>query len=685
MPDGFQAAREECDLVMKGGVTSGIVYPPVLLRLATKYRFRHIGGTSAGAIAAAAAAAAEFGRETGGFGRLEELQRELCEEGFLRGLFQPSARTRPLLDTAIDFAAAVKEWKAKSEAAKSDLRRFAGLAWLTRRVLARSHRSAFDTGTIISVLAGLGVAGVITLIAWLVLLSVGWAPGGPTTVVLFAVLGGLCTASFGVIGGVLWCAIDLVRILLKEVPVNFVGVCTGRKDPGSPADAVVLTDWLHEEINRLAGLPVNGDALTFGQLEQKKILLRMMASNLSQGRPHRLPFENRFIFNEAEIAKLFPGAICEQLKRDAHRSDRLSLPEGHFFLPDPKDLPVVVATRLSLSFPILISAVPLYTVDWGTLKAGKRVGPLAIRVDQLQANWFSDGGICSNFPIHFFDRWLPTRPTFGIKLAALPPKAMEKRDLDEERVSARFLAGQSDGVFSIPAKQLDPDQPADVDDSGECFEPAGVGDHEIDQAVYLPRANETMAAEWVPLDRTEANGLGPSGLGPSGGAPGLLQFIWAIFATAQNYRDNAQSMLPSYKERIVQIRLSSDEGGLNLAMGPEILQKVVAKGTRAGELLTRFRFDHHQWVRLQVLMAQLERELTTMVGALDKKTFDLAAVIDQQINSTDRFPYARDRLWCARATERITELRSMVARWNTAAFQDSVPRPKASLRVTPEN
>ncbi|MBI2840783.1 MAG: patatin-like phospholipase family protein [Acidobacteria bacterium] len=675
MPDAFQAAREECDLVMKGGVTSGMVYPPLLLRLATKYRFRHIGGTSAGAIAAAAAAAAEYGRESGGFGRLEELQNKLCEKGFLRSLFQPSAKTRPLLDTAIDFAAAIKEWRSKSNPAGSQARRFAGLAWLMRRVLASSHKSAFDTGTLISALAGLGVAGAITLVVWLVLLVAGRVPGGPALTGLLAVLGGLCALSFGLIGGALWCAIDLVRILLNEVPANFVGVCTGRKDPGSADDTVVLTDWLHDEINRLAGLPVDGDALTFGQLEEKKILLRMMASNLSQGRPHRLPFENRFIFNEAEIAKLFPGVICEQLKRDAHRSDRLSLPEGYFFLPDPKDLPVVVATRLSLSFPILISAVPLYTVDWGTLRSGKRVGPLEIAVDQLQANWFSDGGICSNFPIHFFDRWLPTRPTFGIKLAALPPKAMEKRELDDERVSARFLARQSDNVFSIPAKQLDPDQLPDVDDSGECFEPAGSGDHEIDRAVCLPRANETMAAEWVPLEGNDANG----------GAPGLLQFVWAIFATAQNYRDNAQAMLPSYKERIVQIRLSSDEGGLNLAMGPDVMQKVVAKGNRAGELLTRFRFDHHQWVRLQVLMAQLERELTTMVGALDRKGFDLAAVIDQQIHSADRFPYARDKLWCARATERITELRSMVARWNKSAFQESVPRPKASLRVTPES
>lgn len=49
---------DECDLVMKGGITSGVVYPPAVLELATRYRFRSIGGSSAGAIAAALAAAA---------------------------------------------------------------------------------------------------------------------------------------------------------------------------------------------------------------------------------------------------------------------------------------------------------------------------------------------------------------------------------------------------------------------------------------------------------------------------------------------------------------------------------------------------------------------------------------------------------------------------------------------------
>ena len=64
MNDSRQAVfAQECDLIMKGGITSGIVYPLAITEIAKAFRLRSIGGTSAGAIAAAAAAAAELGRQ----------------------------------------------------------------------------------------------------------------------------------------------------------------------------------------------------------------------------------------------------------------------------------------------------------------------------------------------------------------------------------------------------------------------------------------------------------------------------------------------------------------------------------------------------------------------------------------------------------------------------------------------
>lgn len=97
-----------CDLVMKGGITSGIVYPPAILRLKGIYKFRNIGGTSAGAIAASGIAAAEFNRNNGGsddgFDYLDKhVQQWLGADSNLRNLFQASPATRPLMDFAFSF------------------------------------------------------------------------------------------------------------------------------------------------------------------------------------------------------------------------------------------------------------------------------------------------------------------------------------------------------------------------------------------------------------------------------------------------------------------------------------------------------------------------------------------------------------------------------------------------------
>ncbi len=93
----------QCDLVMKGGITSGVVYPKLVAKLSSKYRFKNIGGTSAGAIAAGACAAAEYGRQHGrpdAFDVLaklpDELSARITPEGHtkLLTLFQPAPSLR---------------------------------------------------------------------------------------------------------------------------------------------------------------------------------------------------------------------------------------------------------------------------------------------------------------------------------------------------------------------------------------------------------------------------------------------------------------------------------------------------------------------------------------------------------------------------------------------------------------
>src|SRR5688572_18344415 len=96
-----------CDMVMKGGITSGVVYPKAVTEIARTHTFKSIGGTSAGAIAASAAAAAQLGKrrnaDGGGFALLEGLPNFLREENGsghtnLFTFFQPQPETRSVFE-----------------------------------------------------------------------------------------------------------------------------------------------------------------------------------------------------------------------------------------------------------------------------------------------------------------------------------------------------------------------------------------------------------------------------------------------------------------------------------------------------------------------------------------------------------------------------------------------------------
>jgi len=92
-PNSTDAPVHYCDLVMKGGITSGVVYPLAITELSRKYLFKNIGGTSVGAVAAAITAAAEYGRRKGNpdaYERLAALPKDLGTNNLLLNLFEPT-------------------------------------------------------------------------------------------------------------------------------------------------------------------------------------------------------------------------------------------------------------------------------------------------------------------------------------------------------------------------------------------------------------------------------------------------------------------------------------------------------------------------------------------------------------------------------------------------------------------
>jgi predicted acylesterase/phospholipase RssA len=401
----FGQPEKICDIVLKGGITSGVVYPLALVSLAEKYRFSNIGGTSAGAIAAVAAAAAEYGRHTenAGFDRLARIPDEVGPS--LLSMFQPTPALKPLFDI---FVAALK---AKTK---------------TGRIVAIT--GAAVGGYWLSALLGLLPGVVVALIA----LAIGGSTG-------FVALG-LLLAVTGLVAGVIW---RLVKAANTDLVKSDFGLCPGIRQPYSSKDG--FTDWLARLIDEAAGNKM-GRPLTFGDLAaptdgRPAIQLAMMTTSLMEKRPYTLPMpeDHRFVFEKSEWDRIFPSGVMAFLSSQCDRFTPAAGEAGEYYhFPDPARLPLIVGARMSLSFPLLISAVPLWRRDFTLLEEAER--------NKLRRCLFSDGGLSSNFPIHFFDRLLPNTPTFAISLDDYD----EKRNRDDV-----WLPSSSGSGSQLPVHPFD--------------------------------------------------------------------------------------------------------------------------------------------------------------------------------------------------------------------------------------
>ena len=275
---------EYCDLVMKGGITSGVVYPLAVVELARKYHFKNIGGTSAGAVAAAATAAAEYRRRHGsdeGFEELKRLPELLARDGFLFSLFQPDRTTKPLFGIALGLL------KAR------------GAPAIVATVL-----RGLVTGYPAPTLAGAALGAIVPALAW----YLGFASPGAA----FA-LGWLWMALFAIVAAAIAAGRDVPTLLRR----NWFGLCSGFSATAAAGQAP-LTNWLHGYLDAVAGKS-SGGPLTFGDLwtapqtndplqTERAVHLEMLTTNLTHGRPYSLPFRDaesrQFFFSPEEWARV---------------------------------------------------------------------------------------------------------------------------------------------------------------------------------------------------------------------------------------------------------------------------------------------------------------------------------------------------------------------------------------------
>jgi len=551
--------RRLCDVVMKGGVTSGVVYPMAICKLATTYVIKNIGGTSVGAIAAAITAAAEYRRRTTnsgqGYAELAKLPGFLGAPGALLALFKPDAVARALFNVALIPIGAGSAVRKLLLLIGTLLLQYVWIPLLTIAVI---------FGTFVGV-------------AWPLPPGVVWRCLGAAIV-------------FGLIAAFVGIGIRFVYQLVRVLDGNAFGWCHGYDAKGAAIAGDVtqldakkvppLFNWLEAFVAQTAGTP-REQPLTFGQLwnaaqpawhdaapGERCIDFRMVTTCLTLGRPFELPFDPNepfsqiqdrdtdvdaanhrrpsIYFREEDLAEYFSADVVRHMTGWGAITVLGKHDDEHVYhrFPAAESVPIVVATRMSMSFPVLFCAFPLYALDAN---------------GRMQKLWFSDGGLSSNFPIHFFDSPLPRWPTFAIDLLPSAPATPGP----QAHIPSEYASGAVFMESEVPRGTVNP---------------------------------------W--------NRLG--GGGPRGN---VLAFASSILDAARNWQDVTLGTLPGNASRIVGIRLSADQGGLNLNMPPQIIGQMTGLGLEAGgTLLAAFaasadapRWKAHRLLRYTAIMGAFTR------------------------------------------------------------------------------
>lgn len=697
------------DLTMQGGTTSGVVYPLAICDLATAFRFRNVGGASAGAIAAALTAAAELGRS-------EAVRQSVRDPSASPWKSEESAsRSRP--DRSVESS--------PPSSGDSTVRRgFAGLSdvigWLTqirpgdperdefrlaqlfrapdatrdafRLVIAAMRQrtwslpvvawSAFGWRTWLAaylIIAGTvvgtgvvcsrfvrrdftwygtiswGLLGYLSFLATLVgivlmvhglllvLRSRRTNPPGPAWVARLAlvssrndeptgprlrlILAGGLLAAVGIAimatqPGAYWAgwlvglagSLSLLAVMIVSavrLTQRFGEVSYGLLAGASPAQprnlldwmagvpratvAASVSPWLAATLNQLAGLPVD-EVMRFGHLwaglgyserrqqldetelaalramaedpDRRLVNLELMTTDVTRLRPYRFPLPElsrddpeRLWLDLAELRdRKGSGVVDDRILAALGEGEPRRVPDATgrirtlHPLPDPWDLPLLFAVRISMALPGLFQAIRMYRIvppipvhdDLGRRLTGEGLPVPRPGLPLLDSGlefadelWFSDGGITSNFPVHFFDAPLPRWPSVSLNLGQHPDRS--------------------------------------------------------------PHQDVSLPQDWD-ADATPVESLTRTG----------VSLVAGVFFTAMKWRDQMQSAMPGYRNRIAQVRTREGEGGANLFMTRERVASLALRGALAGaRLRVRFadesQWNRFRWLRLRIAVGNVER------------------------------------------------------------------------------
>ena len=146
----------------------------------------------------------------------------------------------------------------------------------------------------------------------------------------------------------------------------------------------------------------------------------------------------------------------------------------------------------------------------------------------------------------------------------------------------------------------------------------------------------------------------------SGTGTGVISFFVNVVNTARSWSDNQLLIAPGVRDRVADIALRADEGGLNLDMDANVIADLDFRGRAAG-LLISARFDpsatvdpetgganaevfaNHRWVRFRNFMAAFE-DISRRFALSRRRSDDAAQIRGESLLSTMIAGEAKEKL-----------------------------------------
>jgi hypothetical protein len=271
--------------------------------------------------------------------------------------------------------------------------------------------------------------------------------------------------------------------------------------------------------------------------------------------------------------------------------------------------------------------VPLWAIDYEPTQSDRK----------LKRCWFSDGGLCSNFPIHLFDAFVPRWPTFGISLQ----QRSKVRPTQKVWLPQHHYQGRGDlrSTCDVGAKTD---------------------------------------------DRKQSSKILLKGLGC------VLSGLWNA---PWRWNDTTMMRMPGVRDRVVRVFLEPGEGGINIRMrSPEILKLAEKYGKAAADaILEKFidgdGWDEHRWVRFNVLLVALRDRVAQLRTAINQRQH--AAPLRQQVHGAQTVPpldgAGRKEIGAEQATELLRLIDALeqfeVAFESAGNTKPYEPQPQPALRI----